>query len=297
MRRIQSIYKTSILFAMLFTLAVSCNEDIDKQAYVMEGTDTGGVLPNVTFLAGKNFDFGDMSNTYLSFIADAAIAGNRTFERLVISKSYNGGDTIIHQQLTPSEMPFQVDITPEDAVDGFGISTAEIAGGDYIDWMFMIEFADPDVKFNDDALTQQFPDFRSYFVCAFDENVTVGTYQITFSSWEEDFNIVGTTFEVVAGPGENQVTLVDPLGHGAIDGNNYDLVVDIDPVSGAAVVATQIAWDSDNYGWGYGAITADGAGYVLSCAGTISLDLTYCVPSLGAGVCFSAGDHIEAVKQ
>lgn len=293
MRRIKNIYKTSILFAMLLTLAVSCNEDIDKQAYVMEGTDTGGVLPDVTFLAGKNFDFGDMSNTYLSFIADAAIAGERTFERLVISKSYNGGDTVIHQQLTPSEMPFQVEITPEDAVEGFGISTAEIAGGDYIDWMFMIEFADPDVKFNDDALTQQFPDFRSYFVCAFDAASTTGTYQFTYSDWEHNTG----TLEVVAGPGENQITLLDPLGHQAIDGNNYDLIVDIDPASGAATVATQIAWDSDNYGWGYGPISADGAGYVLSCAGTISLDLTYCVPSLGAGVCFTAGDHIEAVKQ
>ena len=293
MRRIKSIYKTSILFAMLLTLTISCNEDIDKQAYVMEGTDTGGVLPNVTFLAGKNFDFGDMSNTYLSFIADAAIAGDKTFERLVISKSYNGGDTVIHQQFTPSEMPFQVDITPEDAVDGFGISTAEIAGGDYIDWMFMIEFSDPDVKFNDDALTQQFPDFRSYFVCAFDAASTTGTYQFTYSDWEHNTG----TFEVVAGPGENQVTLLDPLGHQAIDGNNYDLIVEIDPASGAATVTAQIAWDSDNYGWGYGPITADGAGYVLSCAGTISLDLTYCVPSLGAGVCFTAGDHIEAVKQ
>lgn len=289
----KSIFKISLLFSLLVLLSVSCNDDMDKQAYVMQDTDTGGVLPNVTFLAGKNFDFGNMENTYLSFIADAAVAGNWTFERMVISKSLNGGDTIIHKELLPGEMPLQFDITPSDAIEGFGIVEDDIAGGDFIDWMFMIEFADPDVKFNDNALDELFPDFRSFFVCAFDVNASVGTYQITGSIWEHNTG----TFEVVAGPEENQVTLIDLLGHGAIDGKNYDIVVDVDPASGQATVAQQIAWDSDNYGWGYGPITADGGGYVLSCSGTISLDLTYCVPALGPGVCFSDGDQIIAVKQ
>lgn len=289
----KNIFKISILLSLLVLLSISCNDDLDKQAYVMKGVDTGGVLPNVTFLLAKNFDYGNMADTYLSFIADAAIAGNWEFERLVISKSYNGIDTIVHKELTPGEMPLQLDITPSSAIEGFGIPVDDISGGDYIDWMFMIEFDDPEVKFNDDALTEQFPDFRSYFVCAFDANATIGTYQITSSEWEHNTG----TFEVIVGPGENQVTFIDLLGHGAIDGKNYDIVVDVNPTSGEATIDQQLAWDSDNYGWGYGPITADGGGYVLSCSGTISLNLNYCVPALGPGVCFNDGDQISAVKQ
>lgn len=285
--------KISLVFSFLVLLSISCNKDLDKQAYVMKNTDTGGVLPNVTFLAGKNFDFGDMENTFLSFIADAAIAGDWTFERMVISKSLNGGDTVIHKELLPAEMPLKMDITPSNAVEGFGIDAEDIAGGDYIDWIFMLEFADADIKFNDNALDELFPDFRSYFVCSFDANSTIGTYQVTSSVWEHNTG----TFEVVAGPGENQVTLIDFLGHGAMDGNNYDIIVDVDPASGQATVEPQLAWDSDNYGWGYGPITGEGGGYVLSCSGTISLDLTYCVPALGPGVCFTDGDLITAAKQ
>ena len=287
----KNIFKLSIVAALLAVLSVSCNDDNEKQAYVMEGKELGGVLPKFEFLAPQNFDFGDMENTHLKFLADVAVEQNFPFNKLIISKSMNGGDTIVHKELLPGDMPQEITITPTDAVEGLGISVADIAGGDYIDWIFTFDFPEEGYKFGDDALTEIFPNFRSYFICAFDLNETIGTYEITSSVWK-----LGTgTFEVIAGPEENQIIIKDMFGFGAQYDKNYDLLVTVDPATGEATIESQLFWHTSYIGETYGPAYASGNGYILSCANAMSLTLKYCVPE--AGGCFNSFDNIVAQRQ
>jgi hypothetical protein len=60
-------------------------------------------------------------------------------------------------------------------------------------------------------------------------------------------------------------------------GSTYNVIVDVDPETGIAIVENQDAWNSDNWGWGLGVGSIEGGGFVFSCAGSILLTLEqYC---------------------
>lgn len=115
--------------------------------------------------------------------------------------------------------------------------------------------------------------------CTFISDDTVGTWTIT----QDDFgsSVGDNTFEVIAGPGENQVTMINPFDHVNPDTGqgDYDIIIDIAPNSGSASIAKQAAWHCDNFGCGFGegSINSDGNGKVLSCAGTMEFDLKHTV--------------------
>ena len=106
----------------------------------------------------------------------------------------------------------------------------------------------------------------------------VGTYKILV----DDFgtSVGDDTFEVVAGPGANQVTFVNPFDHpNPADGGeqSYKVTLDINPTSGAVTVARQSAWHYSNFAAApaYGVGSVDGAGTALTCIGQIELSLTF----------------------
>lgn len=102
-----------------------------------------------------------------------------------------------------------------------------------------------------------------------------GTWTITI----DDFGVVlgsGGTFEMIAGPGENQLTLIDPFGHVDLSGNPFNVVMDIDPATSTASISTQDSWNSAAYGleYGIGRITGSGAN-VFNCVGNGSINFNF----------------------
>ncbi|TLP75645.1 hypothetical protein [Maribacter sp. ACAM166] len=89
-------------------------------------------------------------------------------------------------------------------------------------------------------------------------------------------------FEVVTGPGTNQVTLVNVAAHPEA----FDVVVDIDPVTGGVTVPKQVALNYNNFGsTQYGDLSWEASGGSSgstpgNCIGIIDFTATYTV---GAG--------------
>jgi len=242
----RNIFKLTLLILSVLIMSVSCKEEFEKQSYVMEGTDLGGVMPNVTFLTPKIFDVADAANTALKFKMNVATVGQYSeFKQVVISKSFNEGDPVVHMTIPASEIPKEVVISIADAVAGFDIAPSEVAGGDFIDWSFMVEFDDPDIKFNDDALTEAFPDFRSYFASPLEDQIE-GTYTATLIS--SDFDGVGPDetinnyqITVVPGTSRSQFSLQD-VSMNAIP-KSYDFIPQLSDImfhigNGQFVLAT-----------------------------------------------------------
>ena len=94
------------------------------------------------------------------------------------------------------------------------------------------------------------------YACPFDIDNYTGTYLAT----TDDFGIyIGQPmpFEVVAGPGPNQITLVDVAAHPEM----YDVVVDVDPATGDLTVPKQPALNYNNFGaTQYGELSWEGSG-------------------------------------
>ncbi len=103
----------------------------------------------------------------------------------------------------------------------------------------------------------------------------VGTYQWVTDPWETW--VVDGIFEIVAGPGENQITCIDVFDH-PVPGDpsaTYDMIIDIDPVTGAAIVEKQSTWHPATWGladWGQG--YHQGTGTIFGCADMLMLNLT-----------------------
>lgn len=109
-----------------------------------------------------------------------------------------------------------------------------------------------------------------------------GTYDITADAFGF---VLHNQFEVVAGPGDNEFTMVNMSGHSNPDAGgamNYDVVFAVNPNTGNVSVAKQEAWHWDTFGGSpdYGAGSVEGSGLALTCIGQITFNLKHTV---GAG--------------
>ena len=93
------------------------------------------------------------------------------------------------------------------------------------------------------------------YACPFN----ISDYTGTFVTTTDEFGIYPagpTPFEVVAGPGENQITLVNFADHP----EEYDLVIDVNPETGELTVPKQVALNTNNLGYTYGPLSMEGSG-------------------------------------
>lgn len=105
----------------------------------------------------------------------------------------------------------------------------------------------------------------------------VGTWEITVDPFG---TFLGEgKFVIVAGPGENQVTMLDVFEHPDPDngGEPFDVIIDFDPVTGAASVAKQAAWHCDNFGCGFGQGRIEGDGFIFECIGLMKFNFEHTV--------------------
>lgn len=107
-------------------------------------------------------------------------------------------------------------------------------------------------------------------LCPFVTADAVGTYSISRDDLEVAFDAAYKP-EVVAGPGPNQVTVVNMLGHP----QGYDIIVDVNPATDIATVRAQKGWHSGNFDFPFGEIFVEGGGFYFSCTGFLTLDLAH----------------------
>ncbi|MGS2738897.1 hypothetical protein [Sinomicrobium sp. M5D2P17] len=114
------------------------------------------------------------------------------------------------------------------------------------------------------------------YTCPFDINDYAGTYLAT----EDEFGIYISEpkpFEVIVGPGENQITLVDVAAHP----EKYDVIIDVDPETGDLTVPKQPALNTNNIGYTYGELRWEGSGSSAPspghCSGVLDLTSAYTV--------------------
>jgi hypothetical protein len=133
------------------------------------------------------------------------------------------------------------------------------------------EFANIENAFFTAAGTTSFTTTLTFPVlCPFVTADAVGTYTITRDDFEVAFDPTYKP-EVIAGPGPNQVTIVNMLSHPP----GFDIIVDVDPATDVATVKSQEGWNSANYGLPFGNILLEGGGFYFSCTGFLTLDLDH----------------------
>ena len=111
-------------------------------------------------------------------------------------------------------------------------------------------------------------------LCPFVAADAAGTYTV-ITEEAEVLWAPGHQVEVVAGPGENQVTIKDMFGYP----QKLDVIVDVNPATAVATIAKQVAWDSDEIGFNLGPASVRGQGLYFSCTGFMSVALTHSVAS------------------
>jgi hypothetical protein len=199
-----------------------------------------------------------------------------------------------------------VSIRLSEFANAVGLSVEELAGGDIFTIYNQVTMSDGRVY--PDTLNLGGRDFlnveNSFFtaagstsftgtlnfpvLCPFVASDAAGTYRITVEEAEVVFD---PTYEpqVLAGPGVNQVTIKDLYSHPEA----YDIVVDVNPVTDVATVRKQVAWNSDNFGFGLGEASIEGTGLYFSCTGFLTLNLTH---SVSAGA-FAGTYKLELTKK
>ncbi|HEX6227683.1 MAG TPA: hypothetical protein VFZ52_24865 [Chryseolinea sp.] len=181
-----------------------------------------------------------------------------------------------------------VTIKLSEFVDAVGLTLGDLGGGDlfniynevtmsdgrvYPDTLELggEEFVNMENAFFTAAGTTSFTTTLAFPVlCPFVTADAIGTYSISRDDLEVAYDAAHKP-EVIAGPGPNQVTLVDMLGHP----QGYDIIVDVNPATDVATVNAQTGWDSANFGLPFGEISVEGGGFYFSCTGFLSLDLAH----------------------
>ncbi len=119
------------------------------------------------------------------------------------------------------------------------------------------EFANIENAFFTAAGTTSFTTTLTFPVlCPFITADAIGTYSITRDDLEVVFDPAYKP-EVIAGPGPDQVTIVNMLSHP----QGYNIIVDVNPVTDVATVKSQKGWDSGNFDLPFGEISVEGGGF------------------------------------
>lgn len=290
--------KRIIYSLLIFTTAfifTSC-EDEDKDPFMLALIEDGAFV--------RFDDIASSSITPTANYQATLVAPSNNVASYDLTVSHFNGETATEFKplLSLNSFPATLDISLGDVASALGISPDAIQPGDRIDFVATVTGTDGTVfksrpadesDLGDDVFgnpgERQAFEFTSFVVCGgFSPSEAAGTYVITRDDFGVTFPGDDLTFEVVAGPGENQITLIDPFGYPQA----WDVVVTVDLETETATVEQQTAWDSGAFGLPYGIGTVDGDGLAFSCSGFITLGLNYRVAAGSFGLA-----TIEFTKQ
>lgn len=285
----------------LFALVILITSCRDEETYPIVDFTSGGLVKATIPPENSFFNAADISNAQviMNLIATDKENGN-LIEAYEIYSGYidvSEEDSELEPVLikTVNTFPSTVNVTVAEIVQALNIpgGIESLEPGDIFPMTMTVVMKDGrrfDASNSSSDVVNQ-PNSRGTFkydafiACPFDVNEMVGTYEVVVDSWEVG---TGEDFEIIAGPGENQYTMVRVFGF------DHNVIVDVDPLSGASIVAKQESWDPAFWGFpaSYGKGYADGPGTTFSCVGSASFNFTYSVDIGTFG-----GVHQYAIKK
>lgn len=157
----------AIVLSCFFT---GCNENKDKFSDVMDGADVGSAIPYTKFQTPKIFDVTDLGNYRMEFELNVGAVGEGlTYRNIIVNKRFNGSDSILHVLIDAASIPYRFSVTAAEAIEGFeGVTIDNVKGGDFIDWEFLVEFADGTNGNYATEAANSFPNFTSFFASPLD---------------------------------------------------------------------------------------------------------------------------------
>jgi len=300
------INKLIKLFSLLFFIMISSCEDGDKDNlddFIKIGAFPKFEKENPPSTVGVSdindlvysFEIIDANNTISLYDLDLyAVIGGVQTETFDVNEFTNFP---ISQSFTSNDLANIIGIDVNDI--GFGDSffftatatnkEGEVYGGtERLDFdnngdddpqnFELIGQGNTDDLLDEDGYRQAF-EFDFIILCPdpFTADDLVGMWQITFDPFGTFID--DGIFEVIAGPGINQITLLDPFGHPDPDngGAPFNIIVDFDPDTGEATVAKQAAWHCDNFGCGFGQARIEGGGFIFECVELMKFNFEHTV--------------------
>lgn len=195
----------------------------------------------------------------------------------------NGGDFFPLRTIT--DFPSDLSVSAADLATALGITVPDLGPGDQFD--FFVKITDNDgVVFDGEDELQFLGDisnpglaqaltYTTFISCPFVTADAVGTYTITNDVWGYEAGGSDGQFEMIAGPEDNQLIMVNPFEHvnPATGEQDYNVVINVDPNTGIATIDRQEAWHCDNFGcpYGQGFIETRATGFLFSCTGTLNI--------------------------
>lgn len=261
-------------------VAVSCEDD-SKNPLVL--TESQGPFVSID-ITNNSFD--------ASAVAESNVSGrlfvpvdNVAEYNLQVSRVSEGNVTDFFPILTVNSFPSDFTITGADLAIALGIEVEDILPGD------SFNFAAQSIGLDGTVLTSSLLSdsldgsiglangyaFSSNVACEFIAADVVGTYDVLALGFAGTtcMNETSTTREVVAGPGENQITIIG--GEYPTNAGSDDLILNIDPTTGDATLGNPdgIAFRAGSCGIGQNDNYGAANGSVFSCVGSINLTMDF----------------------
>ena len=174
----------------------------------------------------------------------------------------------------------ELNVTAPEIATALGVPLDDIKGGDVFTFYNeavtvagkMFSLANITTDFESQAPFNMAMQWSALGVCAFDPAPFTGNFAVNVDEWQ-DF-AVGDVVTSQAGPGANQITLtVYPSP--AFGTNRQPFIVDVDPATGAATVASQVIGDYPGFDTNLKVETVGTANFVFGCTGHIQLTLNF----------------------
>ncbi|MGY3792599.1 hypothetical protein [uncultured Aquimarina sp.] len=179
---------------------------------------------------------------------------------------------------TITEFPADLSINATEVTTALGLTLADLNPGDKINFRVIITDNDG-VEFNGADETQFLGDinnpglqqalsYNTFISCPFNAADAAGEYTVSFHRFDGFFPGAVATRTVVAGPGENQITVV---GGAVIQDGADDLIISVDPNTGiASYGGSGEAIHFNTFG---PAAYLGVSGFVFSCTGTVDISI------------------------
>jgi len=262
MKILKSIKIFSVLLAIISLVAC---EDEDKSPLFVH-TDSSN---NAVFVTLEQetlvIDFTNPSTTY-DFVIDAP-SSNVAEYKIELTRTSGGvvSDTV--SVTSVNTIPASFSYTADDLAGFFGVASSDLEAGDRFDFIGTATGTNGAItnfqNLNGDSRGPgQFQGFNhtTFLSCPFNPSEIAGTYAIQ-EGGTAGIYAVGDTFEVVAGPGPEQYSIVDA--------GDTDLVINVDVGTGISIPSEDVFL---TFASGLALAPAPAnAGFTFSCTGTIFL--------------------------
>ena len=267
-------YLKYICIVLTVGLFFTC-EDEDKDPVIREP-----IAPFVKVLIdNSSYDIGDVGSAFTGTLYSDF---PDLVENHVISVAIdNGGDNTFFDILTvpASNLPLDLNITLQQVLDAAGLTIDEVDPGQRLIFRGRTTGVDGLVVDRTNTINtagsgtnatgiRQAYEYFAFISCPFVESEIVGTYDVLNHRFDAFFGPQPPTRQVIAGPGENQYTIIG--GAVPLDGAD-DMIVTVNPATGSVSSGNPGDIHFNTFGPGqYGQVT----GFTFSCVGFIDLTIT-----------------------